>query len=129
VRISTQWSPRFCVRATFQGGPNKNSEGLENYAFLLLQRTRVLSMSFSLLAVPWTKHFGCEVTFLGLLKFQASHWLKFCSSWPLTSGAKRALVSSTLFNFAFGKKKNMARASILSYQIKMRNNFFVSLGD
>jgi hypothetical protein len=37
-------------------------------------------MSFSLLVIPWTKNFGCKVTFLGLLNFQAFHWLKFCSS-------------------------------------------------
>jgi hypothetical protein len=30
------------------------------------------------------------VTFLGLLDFQASHWLKFCSSQPLASSIKQA---------------------------------------
>jgi hypothetical protein len=29
----------------------------------------VLSMSFSLLLVPWTENFKCKVTFLGLLNF------------------------------------------------------------
>jgi hypothetical protein len=29
----------------------------------------VLSTSFSLLVVPWTKNFRCKVTFLGLLDF------------------------------------------------------------
>jgi hypothetical protein len=43
----------------------------------------VLSMSFSLLAVTWTENFGCEVTFLSLLDFRASHCLTFCSSQPL----------------------------------------------
>ena len=59
-------------------------------ALMLPRRTKVLSISFSLLAVPWTENFGGEVTFLGPLDFQALHWLKFCSSLPLATGVKRA---------------------------------------
>jgi hypothetical protein len=34
------------------------------------RNTKVLSTSFSLLVVPWTENFGCEVTFLELLDFR-----------------------------------------------------------
>jgi hypothetical protein len=90
MRILAHRSSRICVKPTFEGGLDENSRGLKNCALSLPQRTKVLSTSFFLLAVPWTESFGCKVTFLGLLNFQAFHWLKFCSSRPLTSSIKRA---------------------------------------
>jgi hypothetical protein len=83
--------PEFLVRPTSRGGLDKNYGRLKNCALLLLRRIKVLSMSFSLLAIPWIENFGCKVTHLGPLDFQASHWLKFCSSWPLAFNVKQAL--------------------------------------
>jgi hypothetical protein len=83
--------PGICIIPTFEGGSDKNFRGLKNCTLLLPWTTKVLSMSFSLLSVPWIENFGCEVTFLGFLNFQAFHWLKFCSSRPLIFSVKRAL--------------------------------------
>jgi hypothetical protein len=47
----------------------QKSGGLKNYALLMPCRTKVLSTSFSFLIVPWTKNFGCKMTFLALLNF------------------------------------------------------------
>jgi hypothetical protein len=58
----------------------------------------VLFTSFSLLVVPWTLNFGCKVTSLDLLNFQASIGRKFCSSQPLTSSVKQGL------NLSFPKR-------------------------
>jgi hypothetical protein len=92
VRILAKWPPGICVRPTSRGGSNVNSERLEKCALLLPRRTKVLYMSFSPLGIPWTKNFGCKVTFLGLLNFLASHWLKFSSSRLLASSVKRPLI-------------------------------------
>jgi hypothetical protein len=69
MRILAKRAPGICVRPTSRGGPDINSRGLEKYALLLPRRTKVLSMSFSLLVVPWTENFRYKVTFLGLLNF------------------------------------------------------------
>jgi hypothetical protein len=54
----------------------EGSEGLKNCGLLMPWRTKVLSTSFYLHVVPWIEYFGCKVTFLGLLDFEASYWLK-----------------------------------------------------
>jgi hypothetical protein len=64
-----QTAPWNLRRATSRGGPDTNFGGLEKCTLLQPQRTKVLSMSFSILGVPWTENFGCKVTFLGLLDF------------------------------------------------------------
>jgi hypothetical protein len=69
VRILAKQPLEICIRPTSRGGPDANSGGLEKCALLLPRRTKVLSMSFSPLGIPWTENFGCKVTFLGLLDF------------------------------------------------------------
>jgi hypothetical protein len=66
---SAKRPPGICVRLTSGGGSDANSGGLEKCALLLPLRTKVLSMSISLLTVLWTKNFGYKVTFFGLLNF------------------------------------------------------------
>jgi hypothetical protein len=52
----------------------------------------MLSTSFSFPVVPWTKLFGYKVTFLRLLYFEASHWLKCKDFIASRLSIKRALV-------------------------------------